>query len=43
MCPGGSAIAGALGDYVKEPVYGKVDMLIAGLDLRDHWDQSIRF
>lgn len=35
MCPGGSAIVGPLGDYIKEPVFGKEDMLIADLDLHD--------
>lgn len=35
MCMGGSAIVGPLGDYVKEPVFGKEDILIADLDLRD--------
>ncbi|KYD04690.1 hypothetical protein B4144_1288 [Bacillus atrophaeus] len=40
MCPGGSAIAGPLGDYVKEPVYGMEDMLRAEFD---HREQSIRF
>lgn len=35
MCPGGSAIVGPLGDYIKEPVFGKEEILIANLDLRD--------
>ncbi|MBO1510107.1 carbon-nitrogen hydrolase family protein [Metabacillus bambusae] len=35
MCPGGSAIVGPLGEYIKEPVFGKVEILIANLDLRD--------
>lgn len=35
MCPGGSAIVGPLGDYVKEPVFGKEEILVADLDLRD--------
>jgi nitrilase len=35
MCAGGSAIVGPLGNYIKEPVYGKEDILIADLDLRD--------
>lgn len=35
MCPGGSAIVGPLGEYIKEPVFGKEDILIADLDLRD--------
>lgn len=35
MCPGGSAIVGPLGDYIKDPVFGKEEMLMADLDLRD--------
>ncbi|RKF48178.1 nitrilase [Bacillus wiedmannii] len=35
MCPGGSAIVGPLGEYIKEPVFGKEDILIANLDLQD--------
>ncbi|HDR8488643.1 TPA: carbon-nitrogen hydrolase family protein [Bacillus cereus] len=35
MCPGGSAIVGPLGEYIKEPVFGKEEILIADLDLRD--------
>jgi nitrilase len=35
MCPGGSAIVGPLGEYIKEPVFGKEEILIANLDLRD--------
>lgn len=35
MCPGGSAIVGPLGEYIKEPVFGKEDILITDLDLRD--------
>jgi len=35
MCAGGSAIVGPLGNYIKEPVYGKEDILIADLDLRE--------
>ncbi|WP_409304862.1 carbon-nitrogen hydrolase family protein [Peribacillus sp. SCS-155] len=35
MCRGGSAIVGPLGDYITEPVFGKEDILIADLDLRD--------
>ncbi|MFC8056375.1 carbon-nitrogen hydrolase family protein [Bacillus cereus] len=35
MCSGGSAIVGPLGEYIKEPVFGKEDILIADLDLRD--------
>jgi nitrilase len=34
MCSGGSAIIGPLGEYVKEPVYGCEEILIADLDLR---------
>jgi nitrilase len=34
MCPGGSAIVDPLGEYVKGPVYGKEEILIADLDLR---------
>lgn len=35
MSRGGSAIIGPLGDYIKEPVWGREDILIADLDLRD--------
>jgi nitrilase len=35
MCIGGSAIVGPLGNYIHEPVYGKEDILIADLDLRE--------
>ncbi|HDR4738447.1 TPA: carbon-nitrogen hydrolase family protein [Bacillus cereus] len=35
MCPEGSAIVGPLGEYIKEPVFGKEEILIADLDLRD--------
>ncbi|MGJ7920901.1 carbon-nitrogen hydrolase family protein [Neobacillus sp. LXY-4] len=35
MSSGGSAIVGPLGEYVVEPIYGKEDILIADLDLRD--------
>lgn len=35
MCPGGSAIIGPLGNYVHEPVYGKEEILLADLDLRE--------
>ncbi|EFZ1984537.1 nitrilase, partial [Shigella flexneri] len=35
MSPGGSAIVGPLGDYIKEPVFGKEEMLITDLDLSD--------
>ncbi|ANB57219.1 carbon-nitrogen hydrolase family protein [Anoxybacillus sp. B7M1] len=35
MCLGGSAIVGPLGEYIKGPVFGKEEMLIADLDLRD--------
>lgn len=35
MCPGGSAIVGPLGDYIREPIFGQEDLLIADLDLRD--------
>lgn len=31
----GSAIVGPLGEYIKEPVFGKEEILIADLDLRD--------
>lgn len=34
MSDGGSAIVGPLGDYVAEPVWGKEDMIIADLDLK---------
>lgn len=35
MCPRGSAIVGPLGDYIIEPVWGKEDILLADLHLRD--------
>lgn len=35
MCTGGSAVVGPLGDYVAAPVFGKEEMLIADLDLRE--------
>lgn len=35
MCRGGSAVVGPLGDYICEPVYGKEEILLADLDLRD--------
>ncbi|EIJ78278.1 Nitrilase/cyanide hydratase and apolipoprotein N-acyltransferase [Bacillus methanolicus PB1] len=35
MCNGGSAIIGPLGEYIVGPVYGKEDILIADLDLKD--------
>ncbi|SFH42459.1 nitrilase [Priestia megaterium] len=35
MCPGGSAIVGPLGEYIKEPVFGKEELLITDLDLRE--------
>lgn len=35
MSSGGSAIVGTLGEYVVEPIYGKEDILITDLDLRD--------
>ncbi|WP_126427319.1 carbon-nitrogen hydrolase family protein [Brevibacillus marinus] len=35
MCPGGSAVVGPLGDYIQGPVYGKEELLLAELDLRD--------
>jgi nitrilase len=35
MSAGGSAIIGPLGNYIKEPVFGQEDILIADLDLRD--------
>ena len=34
MCKGGSAIVDPLGNYVAEPVWGKEEIIIAGLDLR---------
>jgi nitrilase len=34
MCPGGSAIVGPLGEYIKGPVYGQEDILITDLDMR---------
>ena len=33
--PRGSAIVGPLGEYIKEPVYGQEEILLADLDLRD--------
>lgn len=35
MSSGGSAIIGPLGDYIKEPVFGQEEILLADLDLRD--------
>lgn len=35
MSSGGSAVVGPLGDYIAEPVFGREDMLIADLDMRD--------
>ncbi|WP_017727852.1 carbon-nitrogen hydrolase family protein [Halalkalibacterium ligniniphilum] len=35
MCLGGSAIVGPLGEYIKEPVWGKEEMLIADLNIQD--------
>lgn len=35
MSNGGSAIIGPLGEYIVGPVYGKEDILIADLDLKD--------
>ncbi|NHM32450.1 carbon-nitrogen hydrolase family protein [Neobacillus terrae] len=35
ICTGGSAIVGPMGEYVKKPVYGHEDILIADLDLRE--------
>lgn len=35
MCTGGSAIIGPLGDYIQEPVFGREDILLADLDLRE--------
>jgi len=35
MCPGGSAIVGPLGEYIKEPVFGKEELLITDLNLRE--------
>jgi nitrilase len=35
MSTGGSAIIGPLGDYLKAPLFGQEDILIADLDLRD--------
>jgi nitrilase len=34
MSNGGSAIVGPLGDYVAEPVWGKEEMIIADLDMK---------
>jgi nitrilase len=35
MCRGGSAIVGPLGDYIKEPVWGREEMMIADLNLKE--------
>ena len=34
MSAGGSAIVGPMGDYVAEPVWGKEELLIADLDMK---------
>lgn len=34
MCNGGSAIVGPLGEYVAEPVWGKEEIIIANLDMK---------
>jgi nitrilase len=34
MCNGGSAIVGPLGEYVAEPVWGREDIIIADLDMK---------
>jgi nitrilase len=34
MCNGGSAIVGPLGEYITEPVWGKEDIIIADLDMK---------
>ena len=34
MCNGGSAIVGPLGEYVARPVWGKEDIIIADLDMK---------
>ncbi|RID83986.1 carbon-nitrogen hydrolase family protein [Peribacillus asahii] len=34
MCTGGSAIVGPMGDYVAEPVWGKEEILLADLDMK---------
>ncbi|WP_223820929.1 carbon-nitrogen hydrolase family protein [Bacillus sp. S3] len=34
MCNGGSAIVGPLGEYVAEPVWGKEEIIIADLDMK---------
>jgi nitrilase len=34
MCNGGSAIVGPLGEYIAEPVWGKEDIIIADLDMK---------
>jgi nitrilase len=34
MSNGGSAIVGPLGDYVAEPVWGREDIIIADLDIK---------
>jgi nitrilase len=34
MCNGGSAIVGPLGEYISEPVWGKEDIIIADLDMK---------
>ncbi|MFP3886805.1 carbon-nitrogen hydrolase family protein [Priestia filamentosa] len=35
MCQGGSAIVGPLGDYIKEPVWGREEIMIADLNLKE--------
>lgn len=34
MCTGGSAVVGPMGDYVAEPVWGKEEVIIADLDMK---------
>lgn len=34
MCTGGSAIVGPMGDYVAKPVWGKEEIIIADLDMK---------
>lgn len=34
MCNGGSAIVGPLGEYISEPVWGKEEIIMADLDLK---------
>ncbi|MEH7376614.1 carbon-nitrogen hydrolase family protein [Neobacillus drentensis] len=34
MCNGGSAIVGPLGEYITEPVWGKEDIIMADLDMK---------